>query len=377
MQAVDIIASVADDKPGCNDEIVFLLADRVTLAKRRWRGVAQDGREFGFDLDHRLSDGAVFHRESGKCYVISQTPESVLEIALGSDPSRAAVISWQIGNLHFPVEITDEVIRCADDPAIRLLLSRERVSLAPCYGSFSPNHLCRAWASSLSKLQIGCPRCCRFLTRRFRPGRMRIPSDSKRWCDRAKFTTKPASSAFLYEHAIPGLTHVDLPLVREARAAAMAGDRADLIAVDQLAAALRVSRELREASLQTGRRRLAILIRLRATPELELLDQISREDARAGHHAIVWGVSCVSIPLRASLEAYYYHCVSCICTAAPKLIRIGQEGSQRVLGACLAETAPRIAQALTISREGIGWFDPLLDIASMRHETADERLFIS
>ena len=85
----------------------------------------------------------------------------------------------------------------------------------------------------------------------------------------------------------------------------------------------------------------------------------------------------MSIPLRASLEAYYYHCVSCICTAAPKLIRIGQEGSQRVLGACLAETGARIAQALTISREAIGWFDPLLDIASMRHETADERLFIS
>ena len=30
---------------------------------------------------------------------------------------------------------------------------------------------------------------------------------------------------FLYEHAIPGLTHVDLPLVRESRAAAMAGAR--------------------------------------------------------------------------------------------------------------------------------------------------------
>jgi len=44
---------------------------------------------------------------------------------------------------------------------------------------------------------------------------------------------------------------------------------------------------------------------------------------------------------------------------------------------CLADTDGRVAQALTIAREAIGWFDPLLDIASMRHETADERLFIS
>ena len=138
MQTVEIISSVGDDKPGCDDEVVFLLADRATLAKRRWRGVAQDGREFGFDLDHPLTDGAVFHRESGKSYVISQAPESVLEVELGSDPGRAAVISWQIGNLHFPVEITDQVIRCADDPAIRLLLSRERVPWRARVATFRP-----------------------------------------------------------------------------------------------------------------------------------------------------------------------------------------------------------------------------------------------
>jgi urease accessory protein len=182
---------------------------------------------------------------------------------------------------------------------------------------------------------------------------------------------------FLREHIIPGLTHVDLPLVRESRAAALSGDRLQLIALDRLAAALKLPRELREASLQTGRRRLAILIRLRPSPELEFLDQITRENSLAGHHAIIWGVSCLGIPLRESLEAYFYHSVSCICTAAPKLIRIGQEGTQRVLGACLADAGRSVSQALDLPREAIGWFDPLLDIASMRHEIADERLFIS
>ena len=138
MQAVDIIASVSEDQPSRDDEVILLLTDRMTLAKRRWRGLAQDGREFGFDLDHPLSDGAVFHRECGRCYIISQAPESVLEIELGSDPSRAAVISWQIGNLHFPVEISDEVIRCADDPAIRLFLSRGDVRWRPTMAVFRP-----------------------------------------------------------------------------------------------------------------------------------------------------------------------------------------------------------------------------------------------
>ncbi|MGC2578896.1 MAG: urease accessory UreF family protein, partial [Terrimicrobiaceae bacterium] len=70
---------------------------------------------------------------------------------------------------------------------------------------------------------------------------------------------------FFEEHVLPALTHVDLPLAREARSAAISGDRDDLMTVDRLAGALRIPRELREASLQTGRRRLAILIRLRPT----------------------------------------------------------------------------------------------------------------
>ncbi len=100
--------------------------------------MARDGREFGFDLDHALIDGAVFHREGGKCYVIAQASEPVLEIELGSDPGRAAHVAWQIGNLHFPVEVTDLVIRCADDPAIRQLLRREEVAWRATLAVFRP-----------------------------------------------------------------------------------------------------------------------------------------------------------------------------------------------------------------------------------------------
>ena len=36
-----------------------------------------------------------------------------------------------------------------------------------------------------------------------------------------------------------------------------------------------------------------------------------------------------------------------------------------------------IAASLDIPRASAGWFNPLLEIASLRHERADERLFIS
>jgi urease accessory protein len=138
MQTLDVIRSACEHPPGPGEEMVVLIADRVTLAKRRWRGLAQDGREFGFDVDHCLADGAVFHREAGKCYVISQASEPVLEIELGSDPGRAAALAWQIGNLHFPVQVTDLVIRCADDPAVRHLLQREEIAWRATVAVFRP-----------------------------------------------------------------------------------------------------------------------------------------------------------------------------------------------------------------------------------------------
>lgn len=182
---------------------------------------------------------------------------------------------------------------------------------------------------------------------------------------------------FLKERILPALSHVDLPLVRDARFAAISTDREDLLAIDALAGAVRIPRELREASLQTGRRRLAILLRLRPTPELEAFGRVVLSEPFSGHHAVVWGISCASIPLEASLAGYYYHSVSCLCTTAPKLIRIGQQATQRVLTSCLDEADRHVAKALEVPRCEIGWFDPLLDIASMRHEIADERLFIS
>jgi urease accessory protein len=134
---LDIICSAQEDSPHAGEEIVILTADRAALAKRRWRGVAQDAREFGFDLDHALADGSVFFREAGKCYVISQAPEPVLEIEPG--PERAvAVLAWQIGNLHFPIEVTESVIRTVDDPAIRQMLQREQVGWRPATEVFRP-----------------------------------------------------------------------------------------------------------------------------------------------------------------------------------------------------------------------------------------------
>jgi urease accessory protein len=112
--------------------------DRLTLAKRRWRGVADDGTEFGFTLEKPLTDGAAVWCQGDTTYVIAQRYEPVLEIELGSDAATAARLGWIIGNLHFPLEIIEGRVRVADDSALRQLFERESLPFTACKRVFRP-----------------------------------------------------------------------------------------------------------------------------------------------------------------------------------------------------------------------------------------------
>jgi len=115
-----------------------IAVDRLTLAKRRWRGVAEDGTEFGFDLEKPLTDGAVVFATAAGVYVLAQKYEPVLEVSLAAQAPIAAKLGWLIGNLHFQIEIADEVVRVADDPALRQLFDREGLAFVVCKRVFHP-----------------------------------------------------------------------------------------------------------------------------------------------------------------------------------------------------------------------------------------------
>jgi urease accessory protein len=104
--------------------VIRLRIDRATLAKRRWRGTAEDGREFGFDLAEPIHHGARFFAEGDACYVIEQEAEEVLEIPVNS-PEQAARVGWSLGNLHFSVQVVEGAVRVKEDPAVLSLLQRQ------------------------------------------------------------------------------------------------------------------------------------------------------------------------------------------------------------------------------------------------------------
>ncbi len=122
---------------------VTVRADRLKLSKRLWRGVADDGTEFGFELESPLKDGATVWQCPTARYVVRQEAESVIEIPLEVTPSAAAGLGWAIGNLHLELCAEPTRLLAPDDPAVRQLLDRLAVPYQPVTAVFRPGRFAR------------------------------------------------------------------------------------------------------------------------------------------------------------------------------------------------------------------------------------------
>ena len=123
---------------------VVLKAERLMLAKRLWRGMAEDGTEFGFELVAPLKHGETFWQTATARYVVQQQPEAVLEISLEAvAPSAAAGIGWAIGNLHLEFSSEPTRLLALDQPALRQLFERLKLPSQPTTAVFRPGRFAR------------------------------------------------------------------------------------------------------------------------------------------------------------------------------------------------------------------------------------------
>lgn len=120
-----------------------LRVERLTLAKRLWRGTAEDGTEFGFELAAPLKHGDTFFQSATARYTVQQHPEAVIEVSLDVSPSAAAGIGWAVGNLHLELQSEPTRLLAPDEPAVRQLLDRLKVPFQPTTAIFRPGRFAR------------------------------------------------------------------------------------------------------------------------------------------------------------------------------------------------------------------------------------------
>lgn len=184
-------------------------------------------------------------------------------------------------------------------------------------------------------------------------------------------------TSFMRGHLLPQLSGWELPALRFATESA--ADTQDLLALDREIHAWKLPSEARSASIQIGVRRIRTLCLTNKNSALLAYDDLIRNSVAHGHHIVAMALQAHvhACPAEAALLSYGYQSCAGACSAALKLIRIGQEGTQRALTSALRELSQTVEESLSVGRDDMGSFSPILEIASMRHALADERLFIS
>ncbi len=186
-------------------------------------------------------------------------------------------------------------------------------------------------------------------------------------------------TSYIENIVLHNLSQFELPYLRFLYEAVEQNDWNTIIELDEEIGAAKLSKEIRNASISQGQQRLRLIRKLRPCDNFETLQKLKTEKKVQPHHLTLYAIENqdIATPLEAVLQAWAYQALAAPCSASLKLIRIGQEGAQTVLTESLQKLANTVETSLSIEREFAGCFNPLLDIASDRHELAFSRLFIS
>jgi urease accessory protein len=160
-----------------------------------------------------------------------------------------------------------------------------------------------------------------------------------------------------------GAGRTDAILLAEAARA----DGPDVAALAELAAALQPSRERVAETLGQG---TAFATTVRAVWGLDVADM-------AFPVAVGRAAGLAGLPVLPVAQLYLQAMVSNLIQAAQRLMPLGQTAAQRVLAGLSPVCAQVAAEAMEAGLDGIGGAGFAIDIASMRHEGMEPRMFRS
>lgn len=182
-----------------------------------------------------------------------------------------------------------------------------------------------------------------------------------------------SAGRFVRDMLSTNLHYTDAALVALAFGAVRAGGAegmARLAELDRLCEAVKMPKEIREASRKLGGRLLKIF---GAIGEGKDIGPAPR------HYAVAFGYCAagLGIGLREALTGFYYNAAAGMVTNCVKLIPIGQQDGQELLFGLQPLIAELVEKSLEPDEELIGLCCTGLDIHCMQHERLYSRLYMS
>ena len=186
---------------------------------------------------------------------------------------------------------------------------------------------------------------------------------------------------FLMTHVLPALENLELPYLRFCSEAVSNRELEELISLNEEISAWKLTREIREAGKSQGSQMIRMIREIYQCP---ISDEFHKMLSKSGEHcqqitATALLRNAQEAPLVSSMTAWIYQAVSNFCSASIKLLRLGEVACQKIIHRSLEKQKIQkvISNSLEVHRGNSGFFNPLLDLASARHELAFSRLFIS
>jgi urease accessory protein len=181
-----------------------------------------------------------------------------------------------------------------------------------------------------------------------------------------------SATRFVRDMLSTNLRYTDAALVGLAYGVTRGGDVAapgvaGLEELDRLCEAVKMPREMREASRKLGGRLLKVF------------GKVCGAGYKPKHYAVGFGyvAGLLGVGLRETLTGFYYNAAAGMVTNCVKLIPIGQQDGQDLLFGLQGVIAELVEKSLSPDVEMIGLCCTGLDIRCMQHEKLYSRLYMS
>ena len=190
---------------------------------------------------------------------------------------------------------------------------------------------------------------------------------------------KLSAKKFIVQMLEQNVQYTDAAFVSLAFDEACKNELKEILQLDEECTAVKLPKEIRQASQKLGLRVLKIFSAVCKNELLEQYKTLVQQQKTSGNYCIVFGLcaSVLQISKQDALNGFYYNAAVGMVTNSVKLIPLGQQDGQELLFSLQPLIHSLVQNSLQPNRELIGLCCTGFDIRCMQHEDLYSRLYMS
>lgn len=187
------------------------------------------------------------------------------------------------------------------------------------------------------------------------------------------------AKAFIVGQLSQNLFHTEAALASLAYDAAVTNDVETLLELDRECNAVKLPKEMRQASHKLGGRLLKIFASLQDDERIAVFTTAVRKGEATGHYCVAFGLmaAALGVEKRDALAGFFYNAAAGMVTNCVKLIPLGQGQGQAVLFSLHGLVDELVTKSVEPDKEMIGFCCTGFDVRCMQHEDLYSRLYMS